>query len=99
MDLFKSIKKLCPPALVYLVLSVIGFFLVLSQNIGNSYNYNIGYYSMRCPSTILVFIFKILYIFFWTWILNILCKSGFSGLSWILVLLPFILMFIVLLNK
>jgi hypothetical protein len=96
MDLLKSVKKLCPPALVYLVLSVIGFFLVLGQNIGNTNSYNIGHYSMRCPSTIMVFVFKVLYILFWTWVLNILCKSGFSGFSWFLVLLPFILMFIIL---
>lgn len=96
MDLLKSIKKLCPPALVYLILSIIGFFLVLCQNIGNSNSYNIGSYSMRCHSTVLVFICKVICILIWTWILNVLCKNGFTGVSWFLVLLPFILMFVVL---
>jgi len=96
MKLFNSVKKLCPPALVYLVLSVIGFFVVLFQNIGNTNSYHIGSYSMRCPSLVILFVLKVLYIVFWTWILNILCKNGFSGFSWFLVFLPFILMFLML---
>lgn len=96
MKLFKSVKKLCSPALVYLVLSIIGFFVVLFQNIGNTNSYNIGTYSMRCPSILMLFVLKVLYIIFWTWVLNILCKNGYSGFSWFLILLPFILMFLIL---
>jgi hypothetical protein len=36
-------------------------------------------------------IIKVLFIAIWTWILNLLCTSGFEALSWFLVLLPFIL--------
>jgi hypothetical protein len=38
-----------------------------------------------------IFIVKLLYILFWTWILNLMCKDGHSGISWLLVFLPFIL--------
>jgi hypothetical protein len=44
----------------------------------------------------LVFIVKLIYIFFWTWILNLMCKDGHSEISWFLVLLPFILYFLIL---
>ena len=30
----------------------------------------------------------------WTWVLSYLCKKGFSNLSWFLVLLPWVLMFL-----
>ena len=32
---------------------------------------------------------------FWTFILNCLCKAGYKEISWILLLLPFILFFII----
>lgn len=35
---------------------------------------------------------KIFFIIIWTWFLNFLCKNGFETISWILVLLPFILL-------
>jgi hypothetical protein len=31
---------------------------------------------------------------FWTWILNFICKSGYPGVSWFLLLLPYILLII-----
>ena len=36
-------------------------------------------------------IVKVFFIALWTWLLNLLCESGFEALSWFLVLLPFIL--------
>jgi len=34
-----------------------------------------------------------LFLVLWTWVLNWLCSKGFKAISWILVLLPFIMMF------
>jgi predicted PurR-regulated permease PerM len=39
---------------------------------------------------------KLIFAFIWTYILSWLCKKGFKALSWFLVLLPFIMMFLVL---
>ena len=36
---------------------------------------------------------KGIYAILWTWILNFVCERGYPTLSWILVFLPFILMF------
>ena len=36
-------------------------------------------------------IVKVVWVMFWTWFLNFLCSKGYSGISWFLVLLPFIL--------
>jgi hypothetical protein len=35
---------------------------------------------------------KLIFVFLWTFILGLLCKSGFKSLSWFLVLLPFVLL-------
>jgi hypothetical protein len=66
------------------------------QNIGNTKSYHIGSFSMSVPNTLMVFIIKFVYVIFWTWLLNLLCKGGLSTLSWLLLLFPFILMFVVL---
>lgn len=34
---------------------------------------------------------KFLFVLFWTFVLNWLCKKGFKAVSWFLVLLPFIM--------
>jgi uncharacterized membrane protein len=96
MELPKSLKKLCSPALVYFIISMIGFVLLLLQNIGNSTKYHIGSFSTNVSSTILIFVLKFIYIIFWTWILNLLCKGGFSIISWLFILFPILLFFVVL---
>lgn len=92
----KSLKELCSPALVYFVISIISLILVLLQNLGNRNSYHIGSFSCRVPDTLLVFIVKLIYILFWTWILNLICKDGHTGISWLLVLLPWILLFVII---
>ena len=92
----KTLKELCTPALVYFSISIIALVMVLLQNLGNRNSYNIGSFSCRVPNTTLVFIVKLIYILFWTWVLNLICKDGYTGISWLLVLLPFILFFVII---
>lgn len=33
------------------------------------------------------------FILVWTWLLNLLCKKGYKTIAWILVILPYIVMF------
>jgi hypothetical protein len=53
--------------------------------------------SARVSSTLFVFFVKLVYILFWTWILNLICGSGHPGVAWFLVLIPFILLIAVVL--
>jgi len=92
----KKLKELCSPALVYFIVSVVSMTVVLVQNIGNKNSYTLGSFTCRVPSTALIFIIKLIYVLFWTWILNLICKDGNTAISWILVLVPFILLFIIL---
>jgi len=90
----RTLKELCSPAALYFIISTIALLMVLFQNLGNSHSYNIGNFSCRVPNTTLVFIIKFIYVLFWTYILNLICKDGHVGISWLLVLLPWILLFV-----
>jgi len=92
----KTLKMLCKPALIYFVISMLGLTISIFQNLGNSDIYTLGSFSCNVPSTLLVFIVKIIYILFWTWILNLICKDGNKMISWVLVLFPFIISFVLM---
>ena len=92
----KKMGDLCSPSLVYFVISVLAILMMIIQNLGNSTKYNLGNFSMNVPSVTIVFNVKIMYILFWTWILNLICKDGHKEIAWLLVLLPFILLFVII---
>ena len=87
----KSLKELCNPALFYLVMSILGLLMVAFQNMGNNRELMIGSTMLNLENSPVIFIVKLVYILFWTWILNLICKDGHPGISWLLVFLPLIL--------
>ena len=92
-----DLTELCKPAFLYFFISMVAFILIVVQNI----NQPMGMYAvgdMSCPATnkVIIFAIKLLYIFFWTWILDLICKAGYTGISWFLVLLPLILFFLLI---
>ena len=92
----EKLSQLCTPSVVYFVISIIGVVVSIFQNMGNSQKYCLGSFACNVPSTIAVFIVKFVYIFFWTWVLNLMCKDGYTNIAWFLVLIPFILLFIII---
>lgn len=91
-----GLKKLCPPAFVYLILSMVVIFVMAFQNLGSDKVYCLGSFSCDVSSVYLIFILKIIYVLFWTWVLNLICRAGAPGISWLLVLFPVILFFLLL---
>ena len=91
-----GLTNLCAPAEFYLVVSMLALFYITFQNIENKEIYCLGDYHCIVPNTFVVLIFEIVYIAFWTWLLNILCKGGASWLSWLIALLPIVLFFLIL---
>ena len=93
----KIFNSICTPAQLYLAISLIAIISMLLQNCQDNTVYRIGDMVVKTPCHNLAFFaVKVLYVFLWTWILNLLCKNGFSGLSWLLVLLPLIGMFVLI---
>jgi len=91
-----KLSQLCTPSYVYFIISVLAITISVIQNIGNNKKYTLGMFSCRVPSCIAIFIIKVIYTFFWTWILNLMCKDGHSGIAWFLVLFPFIFLFVIM---
>jgi hypothetical protein len=92
----RSINELCTPAYIYFIISTIGIVLMAIQNLGNSTRYCLGSFACEVPSTILVFVVKILYVLFWSWILNLMCKDGHKNIAWFLVILPIVLFAVII---
>ena len=95
--------KMCTPAQIYLIVSVVMMILsyfgmtAISQQLNmnqsihpalNSLNFT---YQKDSKTSYVV---QGLFIVLWTWLLSYLCSKGYSELSWFLVLLPWILMFL-----
>lgn len=91
-----GLRNLCTPSYVYLVISLIILMIMMIQNYSFSDTYCLGSYSCNVSSTMMIFIIKILYILFWTWILNLMCRAGAPTFAWFLVLFPIVLMFLLI---
>ena len=91
------INKYCTPSLFYFYISVFSFLIIYIQNLGNNINtFCVGIYDCRVSNKYIVLFMQLLYIFFWTYILDLLCRNGFKSVSWFIVLLPYIVFFILL---
>ena len=89
----KNLKDLCTPAMIYFVLSVVSIVVMVFQNLGNTNTYCLGSYSCNVSSTMLIFVLKFAYALFFTWLLDLICQGGYNSISWIILLLPFIIFF------
>ncbi len=64
------------------------------QNRNNVDVYCLGAYECDVTNVTAIFIVKFIYILFWTWILNLICNSGWTSIAWLLLLLPVIMFFL-----
>ena len=100
MSLFRRIsgdfRHLCKPAMVYLAISVVALVAIAYQNMGLSNMYCMGDFSCYVPSTSAVIFSEGLYILFWTWILNLMCRTGYASISWFMVVFPLVLFFVLI---
>jgi hypothetical protein len=52
--------------------------------------------AMMTDFSVISILVKAIFVLIWTWFLNFLCSKGYGGISWFLVLLPFIMIIVVL---
>ena len=95
--------KLCTPAQIYLIVSFILMVLsyfglnAISQQItlnqsNSSFLQSLNFTYQKDTRT--SYVVQAVFIVLWTWVLSYLCNKGFSNLSWFLILLPWVLMFL-----
>lgn len=94
-NLRKNYNLLCTPSQVYVLISAIAIITMLIQNINEPRKYCIGRLSCHLKfNNLFLFIVKVLYVIFWAIVLDSLCKNGYKDLAWAIVLLPFFLLFL-----
>ena len=92
-----NLRKLCTPASIYFFLSLFAFIIILFQNIGGQRNILcVGDYKCDIGNIFLALFLNLIYILFWTFILDLMCKNGYEKLSWLIILMPILLAFIIL---
>ena len=95
--------KICTPAQIYLIVSVILLILsyfgmsAISQQLtlnqsGHPVLHSLNFTYQKDTRT--SYVVQAVLIVLWTWLLSYLCNKGYSQLSWFLVLLPWVLMFL-----
>jgi len=89
-------RHLCKPALVYLAISVVALVMIAYQNMGFNNMYCMGDFSCYVFSTTAVIFSEALYVLFWTWILHLMCRTGYSSISWFMVVFPLVLFFVLI---
>ena len=89
-----GLRNLCTPAVIYLAISMLLLVVMYIQNRNNVDVYCLGAYECDVTNLTAIFLVKFVYILFWTWILNLICKSGSTSIAWLLLLLPIVLFFL-----
>lgn len=87
-----DLARLCSPAAFYFYLSFITIIIAGVFNLDGTGN-TLCLGKIRCDvgEKSFVFLMYAVYILFWTFVLDLMCKNQFTTFSWLLVLLPLVL--------
>lgn len=80
------IRRLCVPAFIYFVLHAIVLAVAAAKKVNDG--------RMSDPDVIANFAVSVVALAFWVWILNMICRNGYTKMSWLLVIAPFIMFFV-----
>jgi len=70
------LTDLCTPAFIYFLIGVVGLAASLLMGM------------ISIPLSLIEMIFIVI----WTWFLNFLCSKNYTGISWFLVIIPYLFM-------
>lgn len=88
-----ALNTLCTPAYLYFVISTV--FLIITIVFLTTGNIDMNTFCLdeKCtkPGVAFLIVSKFIFIIFWTWILNIICRSGNNNVAWFLFMLPYII--------
>lgn len=89
-----SLHKACTPSILYFIISFLALIIIGLNNLGQSDKLCLGLVECSVGNNVMIFLLNGLYILFWTFVLDLMCKNGWGDLSWFIFLLPFILVFL-----
>ena len=93
MAYLSGLNTLCTPAYLYFVISIVFLILTIVFLTTGSIDMNSICLDEACtkPGVAFIFLIKFLFIIFWTWVLNYICRAGNTNVAWFLFLLPYIM--------
>ena len=91
-----KLKKMCSPAIIYFVLSIVTLLVMILSNMGNNRTLCVGEFECPVDNLPIIYLFKLGYILFSTIVLATLCKNGYEIISWLLVFFPILAYFALL---
>jgi hypothetical protein len=89
-----AIMKLCTPSKIYFFLATILLFISFVIDIQNKDKNKVCLGKLKCKNKPLYYLTNVLFIVFWSWVLNKLCSYGWVKLSWFLLLTPFFVLIV-----
>ena len=94
------ISNFCTPAKLYFILSLILLAISLYYDITRNDKDKIclGKLSCKLENKPVFYLLNVLFILLWAFVLNLLCRFGWSRLSWFLFLFPYIILGILFLT-
>ena len=94
------INNFCTPAKLYFIISVILLVISLYYDITRNDKDKIclGKLSCKLENKPVFYLLNVLFILLWAFVLNLLCRFGWSRLSWFLFLFPYIILGILFLT-
>lgn len=95
--IINRVRSLCTPALIFFIISVVSLFGMLFDNLENTHHYCFGNVSCNVANTSTIFIVEILFLVFWTWVLDFICSRGYTNFAWFILLFPYVLLLALLL--
>lgn len=98
MKLAKNFADYCTPAKVYLAISLVTIIVIVIQNLLNPNDNELCIGAHKCTMShkFVVLVFKIIYMLFWVWLLNLFCRKGLTKLAWFILVIPFLLIAVLL---
>jgi|TARA_B110000285_G_scaffold175729_1_gene197142 hypothetical protein len=94
--MLSKLKKMCSPAIIYFVLSIVTLIVMVISNMGNNRTLCMGEFECPVDNLLMIYLIKIGYILFSTIVLDSLCKNGYETISWFLVFFPILAYFALL---
>lgn len=94
--MLSNLKKMCSPAIIYFVLSIVTLIVMVISNMGNNRILCMGEFECPVDNLLMIYLIKIAYILFSTIVLDSLCKNGYETISWFLVFFPILAYFALL---
>ena len=89
-----AVMNLCSPSKIYFFVAIILLFLSFVSDARNKDKDKVCLGKLKCKNKPMYYLLNVLFILFWTWVLNKLCTMGWVKLSWFLLIFPFLMLVI-----